>query len=52
MANSSVKTLVAQEPIEKTSFFERLWQSVVRFDEALNFDPHADLEPRGADLSD
>ena len=50
MANSSVKTLVAQEPTEKTSFFRRLWQSVLRFDEALNVDPHVDLERRVTDL--
>lgn len=50
MVNSNIKTLVAQEPPEKTSFFRRFWQSVLRFDEALNFDPLADLARRVTDL--
>jgi len=34
----------------KPSFLSRLWQGVLRFDEALNFDPRDDLARRIADL--
>jgi hypothetical protein len=35
----NLKTAAAKGPAEKSGFFRRLWQSILRFDEALNFDP-------------
>jgi hypothetical protein len=44
----NIKPVSTQE--SKPGFFGRLWQSVLRFDEALNFDPRDDLARRTADL--
>jgi len=49
MSKLDMKALATQDPATKTRFFGRLWRAVLRFDEALNFDPHDDLARRVAD---
>ncbi|SHN71003.1 hypothetical protein [Bradyrhizobium erythrophlei] len=46
----NIKALNTRELPGKPSFLSRLWQGVLRFDEALNFDPRDDLARRIADL--
>jgi hypothetical protein len=46
----NLKTAAAKGPAEKSGFFRRLWQSILRFDEALNFDSRADLARRISEL--
>jgi hypothetical protein len=50
MTHLDLETPAAQGSIEKPRFFRRLWQSILRFDEALNFDSRADLARRISDL--
>jgi hypothetical protein len=50
MTNSNVKAPAAQDPTAETSFFRWLWQGILRFDEALNFDPCSDVARRITDL--
>lgn len=50
MTNSNVKALATQDPTAKTSFLRRLWQGILRFDEALNFDPCSDVARRVTDM--
>ena len=49
MTELNMKALDTQETL-KPSFLSRLWQGILRFDEALNFDPQGDLARRIADL--
>jgi hypothetical protein len=46
----NMRTLAVRQSTETSSFFKRLWRSVLRFDEALNFDPQEDLVRRISDL--
>jgi hypothetical protein len=46
----NIKTLAAPETNERPSFFKRMWQSILRLDEALNFDPRDDLARRITNL--
>ena len=41
-----MKNPATQASVAKTSFFRSLWQALLRFDEALNSDPHTDLAHR------
>ena len=50
MTELNMKALDTQEMLKKPSFLSRLWQGILRFDEALNFDPQDDLARRVADL--
>jgi hypothetical protein len=50
MLNPDVTSLVPEGPTENRGFLKRIWQSILRFDEALNFDPHNDLARRISDL--
>ena len=50
MINSNMKALTTQDPTARTSFFRWLWHGILRFDEALNFDPRSDLARRVTEL--
>jgi hypothetical protein len=50
MLNPDVTSLAPEGSIDNRSFLKRIWQSILRFDEALNFDPHNDLARRISDL--
>jgi hypothetical protein len=45
-----MKSEASLEAGKQQSWLRRLWQSVLRFDEALNFDPQDDLARRIAEL--
>jgi hypothetical protein len=50
MTGLNIKTLAAPAVNERPGFFKWLWHGILRFDEALNFDPRDDLARRIADL--
>lgn len=50
MTNFDMNALTTQRPAARTGFFRRLWQGVLRIDNALNFDPSSDLARRVGEL--
>jgi hypothetical protein len=50
MVYANVNSPARREPTEKLGLLRRIWQAILRFDEALNFDRYDDLAHRISDL--